>query len=89
MVRWFYHFTNDIETQAQEEDSLAKLHIYINEVDKEGKVNHNLISFTKTFIRESFKPVLGLLCFRHYMDVYCGDVNKDYFAKSYNSSLKR
>lgn len=89
MVRWFYSFTNSIETQAQEEDSLAKLHIYIDEADEAGIVSSALIAFTKNYIRESFKPVLALLCFRHYMDIYCGDVDENCFVESDNSSLKR
>lgn len=89
MVRWFYSFTNSVETQAQEEDSLAKLHIYIDEADEAGIVSSALIVFTKTYIRESFKPVLALLSFRHYMDIYCGDVDENCFVESDNSSLKR
>ena len=50
MISWFYHFTERIETEAQEKDSLAKLDIYIDEVEKEGKVSPGLITATKTFL---------------------------------------
>ena len=89
MIRWFYHFTNNIETEAQEADSLAKLNFYLDEVDTASIVNSNLVEFTRTFVRQRFKPVLGLLCFRHYHDIYCGDVNENCFVESDNSSLKR
>ena len=89
MVFWFYHFTNCIETQAQEEDSLAKLHLYIDQTDTEGVVSPGLLAFTRTFLRESFTEALPLLCFRHYKDIYCGDVNENCFTESDNSSLKR
>ena len=48
-----------------------------------------LINFTRKFIRESFVPILDLLCFRHYMDIYCGGVDANSFTESDNSSLKR
>lgn len=89
MISWFYHFTERIETEAQEKDSLAKLDIYIDEVEKEGKVSPGLITATKTFLDESFTPVLRLLCFREYMYIYCGDVNENCFTESDNASLKK
>lgn len=88
MINWFYHFTDSIETEAQEKDSLAKLDLYIDEVEKEGKVTPGLITATKTFLDESFTPVLRLLCFREYMYIYCGDVNENCFTESDNASLK-
>ena len=89
MVNWFYHFTNSIETRAQENDSFAKLHFYLEEIEKAGKVSAALLDFTRTFIKDSFAPVLPLLCFRGYTDIYCGDVNENCFVESDNSSLKR
>ena len=89
MKNWFYTFTDKIETKAQEVDSLAKLMHYIDQVSKTEKVSERLITFTKSFIRESFVPNLGSLCFRHYMDVYWGDVGANSFTEGDNSSLKR
>lgn len=89
MISWFYHFTDSIETEAQENDSLAKLELYLDEVEKEGKVTPSLIHATRTFLKESFKPVLRLLCFRDYVHIYCGDVNENCFTESDNSSIKR
>lgn len=89
MKRWFYHFTNAIETEDQECDSFSKLYAYIDSCDKEGIINAPLISFTKEFIKNSFTPVLKLLCFRHFKDIYWGDVNENCFLESDNSSLKR
>ena len=89
MINWFYNFKTSIETEAQEHDSVSKLMGYIEEVDKEGNVNPNLLSFTRKFVRESFVPILPLLCFRSYIDIYCGDVDENCFVESDNSSLKR
>ena len=89
MKNWFYTFTDKIETKAQEVDSLEKLMHYIDQVSKTEKVSERLITFTKSFIRESFVPNLGSLCFRHYMDVYWGDVGANSFTEGDNSSLKR
>ena len=89
MKNWFYTFTDKIETKAQEVDSIEKLMHYIDQVSKTEKVSERLITFTKSFIRESFVPNLGSLCFRHYMDVYWGDVCADSFTEGDNSSLKR
>jgi hypothetical protein len=48
--RWLYSFCNYIETKCEEEDSMAKLLLFISEARLEGKVNTGLINALVTFI---------------------------------------
>ena len=89
MSRWFYHIIEDIENETQESDSLAKMSSYLITCANDSKLNVNLVAFTKQFVMNSFKPVLGLLCQRHFNDIYCGNVDQNCFTESDNSSLKR
>jgi len=88
IVNWLYSFTNDIETEEQEKDSLEQLSLFIDLSEKEG-VNKSLITATRQFIRESFKPYLPLLCQRHFNDIYCGNTNENCFTESDNASMKK
>lgn len=88
IVNWMYHFTSQIETEAQEKDSMFKLEAFLDKIEEEGVVSAILVSFTRTFLRESFKPVLDLLCFRNYIDIYCGDVDENCFTESDNAALR-
>jgi len=88
IVNWLYSFTNDIETEEQEKDSLEQLSMFIDVSEEEG-VNRSLVTATRKFIRESFKPYLPLLCQRHFNDIYCGNVNENCFTESDNASMKK
>ncbi|KAL7537883.1 LOW QUALITY PROTEIN: hypothetical protein ACHAWF_005931, partial [Thalassiosira exigua] len=68
-----------IENEVQERDSLAKTFSYLASCGNERKVNANLVVFIIHFVKNSFEPLLGLLCRRHFNDIYCSN----------RSSLKR
>lgn len=89
IIKWLYHFTNEIETPAQMNDSYAKLEDFIADAEDDTELTTALVNYTSTWLRESFKPLLRLLCQCYYQDVPCGDVNANCFVESDNAALKK
>ena len=89
IIHWLYHFTNEIETEAQMWDSYHKLEEFVTSALNDSALSNNLVVNTSTFLRESFKPMLQLLCQCYYNEVFCGDVNENCFVESDNASLKK
>jgi hypothetical protein len=85
---WFYSFANYIETKQEEEYSLAKLQLYINNARKGKHVSPNVLAFTEEYLK-NFIADLSSMCLRQYIDVFCGAVDHNCFTESENSSLKR
>ena len=83
MEKWLYSFTYSITDEKQERDSLLKLLTYID--ISRAECNKPLIRASDKYIRESFIPDLGRLCFRHYCDIPHGGVASNSFSESYNS----
>lgn len=88
ILNWLYHVMNDIETEPQMKDSLKKLDAFVDS-SYTKEINKDLIVNTRIFIRESFKPMLRLLCQCYFNDVFCGDVNENCWVESDNAALKK
>lgn len=89
IILWLYHFTNDIETEAQMKDSYVKLTNFILDAEKDSGLSEPLVAFTANYLLTSFHPYLSLLCQCYFQDVSCGDVNANCFVESDNASLKK
>ncbi len=89
IIHWLYHFTNDIETEPQMKDSYEKLQQFVLQAEADTNLTKALVTYTAQFLRESFQPLLRLLCQCYYQDVFCGDVNANCFVESDNASLKK
>ena len=89
IIKWLYHFTNEIETPAQMNDSYAKLEDFIVDAEDDTELTAALVNYTSIWLRESFKPLLRLLCQCYYQNVPCGDVNANCFVESDNAALKK
>ena len=89
IIHWLYHFTNDIETEAQMKDSYEKLTAFVVAGQEDPNLTKSLLTYTDKFLRESFQPMLPLLCQCYFQDVFCGDVNANCFVESDNASLKK
>ena len=81
IIKWLYHFTNEIETPAQMNDSYAKLEDFIVDAEDDTELTAALVNYTSIWLRESFKPLLRLLCQCYYQNVPCGDVNANCFRE--------
>ena len=55
-VDWFYSFTDSIESEFEENDSLQKLEKFIATA-KEKDINHRLIARTLLYLEKSFKKI--------------------------------
>ena len=82
IIHWLYHFTNDIETEAQMKDSYGKLEEFVQQAEADPNLTQALVAYTAQFLRESFHPLLRLLCQCYYQDIFCGDVNANCFVES-------
>ena len=87
-VDWFYSFTDSIESEFEENDSLQKLEKSIA-IAKEKDTNHRLITKTLLYLEKSFKKTLHMFSSRHYKHLFCGDVSDNCWMESDNSSMKR
>ena len=85
---WLYHFTSDIETEFEEQDSLAKLQAYVHSDWVKKNVTHHVASFTDVFIVKSFRDQLPYLCKRYFMDKWMHWVADNSFTESSNAHMK-
>ena len=89
MKDWFYSFTNYIEYEHEEKDSLEKLKNVIRFERTQERVTKTLLDWTWTFLTTKFEHRLNMLCFRHYKYRFCGHVADNCFTESENSALAR
>ena len=93
-LRWAYSIFDRVETEEEEEDSLEKLHSFINyEMNRSSElhddvVNPLLITNSLNFLTKSIIPVLDLLCFRHFIDLPYAEAGTNSFSESANGALK-
>ena len=55
---WLYHFTSDIETPFEEQDSLCKLFAFVADGSKEPTNSDYLAQACDSYISTKFKPQL-------------------------------
>ena len=89
MRDWFYSFTNYIETEMEEKDSLHKLKLVIQFELERNKLSKALLEFTMTYVTTKFEHKLGMLCHRHFMSTFMGCIADNCFTESENSALAR
>ena len=89
MLNFLYFFCEQIETAQEEQDSIKKLKACVEEQSNSGKVNMNLIIFTKTYVHGSFFPSLHRLCFRNFIHLQMGFIDNNCFVESENPALSR
>jgi len=89
MRDWFYSFTNYIENEMEEKDSLEKLKKTIMFELRREKLSKALLEFTMTFLTTKFEHKLDMLCHRHFMYTFMGTVADNCFTESENSRLAR
>lgn len=89
MKDWFYYFTYYIETEMEEKDALSKLKKIIQFERTQGNISTPLLDFTMSFLTTKFENKLTLLCNRHFMYSYSGNVSDNCFTESENSRLGR
>ena len=91
---WAYSIFNRVETEEEEEDSLEKLHKFMDyEMNRSSDlhddvVNPLLLTNSLNFLTKSIIPVLGMLCFRHFIDVPYAGACTNSFSESANGALK-
>lgn len=91
---WAYSIFNRVETEEEEEDSLEKLHKFMDyEMNRSSDlhddvVNPILLTNSLNFLTKSIIPVLGMLCFRHFIDVPYAGAGTNSFSESANGALK-
>lgn len=86
---WLMSFTNSIETEWEENDSLQKLIQFCSSFGSSMPVSPSVIEFTERFIRKSFIPKRGLISQHSYMHSFSGWVADNCFTESENSTLAR
>lgn len=89
MRDWYYSFTNYIESEDEENDSLQKLKDVIAFERTQSKVSKALLDWTLEFLTTKFVHRLPLLCKRNYLFSYNGHVADNCFTESENSRLVR
>lgn len=89
IISFLYYFCEQVESGAEEEDSMQKLLACINTMAKNDCINQQLILKTRIYLLGSFYPSLDRLCFRHYMHLGMGFIDNNCFTESENSALSR
>lgn len=89
MGDWFYSFTNYIEYEHEELDSLQKLKDVITFERSQKRISNSLLDWTTEFLTEKFEHRLPLLCNRNYKYQLCGSIADNCFTESENSALAR
>jgi len=89
ILNFLYFFCEQVETAQEEQDCIRKIKTYVEEQSNDGKVNFNLILFTKTYLSGSFFSSLNRLCFRNFAHLQMGFIDNNCFVESENSALSR
>ena len=89
MRDWLYSFTNYVETESEEKDSLMKLKGTIKFELGRKKLSKALLEFTMTYVTTKFEHKLSMLCHRRFMNTFEGRVADNCFTESDNSALAR
>ena len=86
---WLYSFTNYVETESEEKDSLMKLKGTIKFELGRKKLSKALLEFTMTYVTTKFEHKLSMLCHRQFMNTFEGRVADNCFTESANSQIQR
>ena len=78
---WMYSFAIDIESKQEEEYSFRKLQAYISDDKIVKSASDQLVSFTSTFVNETLKKNLPIMCLRQYIDIVSGWVKDNSFTE--------
>lgn len=87
IINWLYSITNNVETESEENDSMEKLHQYIDMQHSSGLVSDALINFTADYITKSYVPWLRFLSGARYTRTFCGHFADTGFVESENAQL--
>jgi len=86
---WLYSFTNYIESEAEEKDSMKKLKAIIRFEQSQSNVSPGLLEFVSEFVSTKFEHKLPFICHCHFMGRYYGNVADNCFTESANSLVAR
>ena len=84
-----YSFTNYIESEAEEKDSMSKLKAVIKFERSQTNITPALLDMTYEFITTKFEHKLPHICHRYFMGKYYGHIADNCFTESSNSLIAR